>query len=240
MDAQNYSALENFLYDWQTLATGLIAIVAALIGGGFVYYQTRAAQLAERDRLRRRHAAARSTLPLVLSGMMGYARRVAIGLRRMHLAGTVDYVIHETIVTFDVPSLPTDATRALSEVIEAASNEMAEVISDLLGELQVQNGRLQSLRDGAEAGGVGRRNLPKAELEEYICDVAEIYARCELLLSYARRETETASGTPSGDDLLRALRLMGFHESAFDRVKETVRRRAQRRDNSGQLDAQPD
>ena len=30
---------------------------------------------------------------------------------------------------------------------------------------------------------------------------------------------------PSGEDLLLALFLMGFHEAAFERIKETVRRR---------------
>jgi hypothetical protein len=216
------------LSNWQTLVTGILAIVAAFIGGGFVYYQTRTAQAADRDRLARRHAAARSTLPLVLSGMMEYARHVAAGLRRLYLSSVDDAVTREAIIEFEIPPLPTDATRALSEVIEAASNEMAEVISNLLSQLQVQNVRLRGMRDDAIAGTPGRRNLLKIELDTYIGDVADIYARCEGLLGYARRETDTANADPSGEALQRALFLTGFHEGAFDRVKEAVQRRAQR------------
>ena len=217
------------LKDWQTLASGLLAILAALIGGGFVYYQTRVAKRADRDRLARRHAAARSTLPLVLSGMMEYARHVATGLRRLYLASAGDSVTREAIIEFEIPPLPSDATRSLSEVIEAASNEVADVISDLLGQLQVQHIRLRGLRDDAVSGTPGRRNLPKFELDEYIGDIADIYARCEALLGYARRETNTANAQLSGEALRRALFLMGFHEAVFDRVKDAVKRRADRK-----------
>jgi hypothetical protein len=84
------------------------------------------------------------------------------------------------------------------------------------------------MKDDAIAGTPGRRTLLKIELDTYISDIADIYARCEELLGYARRETETANADPSGEALRRALFLMGFHEAAFDRVKNAVQRRAQR------------
>jgi hypothetical protein len=225
---QNTDTWITVLDHWQTLVTGVLAIVAAFIGGGFVHYQTQMARVADRDRLTRRHAAARSTLPIVLSGMMEYARHVGAGLRRLYLSSADDSVPRDAIVGWEIPLLPTDATRALSEVIEAASNEMAEVISDLLSQLQVQNVRLRGMKDDAIVGTPGRRNLLKIELDSYIIDIADIYARCEALLGYARRETDTANADPSSEDLRRALFLMGFHEAAFDRVKEALQRRAQR------------
>jgi hypothetical protein len=228
MTAQQPDTWVTVLFNWQTLVTGILAIVAAFIGGGFVYYQTRTAQAADRDRVARRHAAARSTLPLVLSGMMEYARHVGAGLRALYLSSAGDAVTRESIIEWMTPPLPSDATRALSEVIEAASNEMAEVISDLLGQLQVQNVRLRGMKDDAIAGTPGRRSLLKIELDTYISDIADIYARCEALLGYARRETETANAGPSADDLRRALFLMGFHEPAFDRLKNAMQRRGQR------------
>lgn len=73
----------SFADHWQTLISGILAILAALSGAGLVYYQTRQTRAVEEDRLQRRHAAARSTLPLVLSSIMNYARQVAAGMRQL-------------------------------------------------------------------------------------------------------------------------------------------------------------
>ncbi|MDP3746639.1 MAG: hypothetical protein Q8Q88_06270 [Phenylobacterium sp.] len=210
---------------WQTLIAGLLAIVAALIGTGFVYHQTRQARIFERDRLHRRHAAARSTLPLVLSNIMEYARAVGRDLRNLYLAAPGDHVQREALIAWQVPAIPQDETAALAVAIEAASNDVADVIADLLGHLQVQAGRLRGLQADVVAGTAGRRNILKSEIEEYIQDIADVHARCELLLDYARREAKTVQPTPIAKDKLRALFLMGFHEGAFEDLKATIAKR---------------
>lgn len=214
-----------FANQWQTLISSGLAILAALIGAGFVYHQTRQARRFELDRLGRRHAAARSTLPLVLSSIMEYARTVARDLRRLYLAAPGNHIEREALIAWEIPPLPQGETAALAEVIEAASNEVAKVIADLLGRLQVQVGRLRGLHADVVAGTAGRRNILKSEIEEYIQDIADIHARCELLLDYARREADTVQPMPLAADKLRALFLMGFHEGAFDNVKATITRR---------------
>ena len=210
---------------WQTLISGLLAIVAALFGAGFVYHQTRQTRAIEENRLRRRHAAARSTLPLVLSSIMNYARQVGAGMHQLYLASAGNHIDRDRLIGWNIPTVAPGETAALANVIEAASNDTADVIADLLGHLQVQSGRIREMHANAAAGTPGRRNILKSEFEEYLLDVADLYARCELLLDYARREAETVQAKPSGEDLLRALFLMGFHEAAFERIKETVRRR---------------
>lgn len=210
---------------WQTLISGLLAIVAALIGTGFVYHQTRQTRIFERDRLHRRHAAARSTLPLVLSSIMEYARAVGRDLRNLYLASPGDHVQRDALIAWQVPAIPQDETVALAVVIEAASNDVADVIADLLGHLQVQAGRLRGLHADVVAGAAGRRNILKSEIEEYIQDIADVHARCELLLDYARRETEAVQPAPTAKDKLRALFLMGFHEGAFEGLKATIAKR---------------
>lgn len=214
-----------FANQWQTLISGGLAILAALIGAGFVYHQTRQARLFELDRLGRRHAAARSTLPLVLSSIMEYARAIGRDLRRLYLAAPGNHIQREALIAWEIPPVPQGETAALAEVIEAASNDVADVIADLLGRLQVQAGRLRGLHADVVAGTAGRRNILKSEIDEYIQDIADIHARCELLLDYARRESDTAQPMPLAADKLRALFLMGFHEGAFDTVKATITRR---------------
>lgn len=205
-----------FAYKWQTLISGGLAILAALIGAGFVYHQTRQARLFELDRLARRHAAARSTLPLVLSSTMDYARAIGRDLRRLYLAAPGNHIQREALIAWEIPPVPQCETAALAEVIEAASNDVAEVIADLLGHLQVQAGRLRGLHADVVAGTAGRRNILKSEIDEYIQDIADIHARCE---------AEAAQPMPLAEDKLRALFLMGFHEGAFDNVKATITRR---------------
>lgn len=214
-----------FANQWQTLISGGLAILAALIGAGFVYHQTRQARGFELDRLGRRHAAARSTLPLVLSSIMEYARTIGRDLRHLHLAAPGNHVQREPLIAWEIPPVPQGETAALAGVIEAASNDVADVIADLLGRLQVQAGRLRGLHADVVAGTAGRRNILKSEIEEYIQDIADIHARCELLLDYARREADTVQPVPLAADKLRALFLMGFHEGAFDNVKATITRR---------------
>lgn len=214
-----------FTNQWQTLISGGLAILAALIGAGFVYHQTHQARLFELDRLGRRHAAARSTLPLVQSSIMEYARTIGRDLRRLYLAAPGNHIQREALIAWEILPVPQGETAALAEVIEAASNDVAEMIADLLGRLQVQAGRLRGLHADVVAGTAGRRNILKSEIEEHIQDIADIHARCELLLDYARRESETAQPAPLAADKLRALFQMRFHEGAFDNLKATITRR---------------
>ncbi len=109
-----------FTNQWQTLISGGLAILAALIGAGFVYYQTRQVRLFELDRLGRRHVAARSTLPLVLSSIMEYARTIGRDLRRLYLAAPGNHIQREALIAWEILPVPQGETAALAEVIEAA------------------------------------------------------------------------------------------------------------------------
>lgn len=211
-----------FVDHWQTLASGVLAIFAALIGGSFLYHQTRQARAFELQRLGRRHAATRSTLPLVLSSIIEYARTIGRDLRRLYLGAQGDHVRREDLISWEVPPVPQGESAALAEVIEAASKDVGDVIADLIGHLQVQAGRLRGLHADVVAGTPGRRNILKYEIEEYIHDIADIHARCELLFDYARREAHMVQPFPLAKDKLRALFLMGFHEDVFDNVKATI------------------
>lgn len=214
-----------FIDQWQTLISGVLAITAALIGAVLLYHQTRQVREFELHRLGRRHAAARSTLPLVLSSIMEYAQTIGRDLRRLFLAAQGDHVQREALIAWEVPPVPQGETAALAGVIEAASIDVGDAIADLIGNLQVQAGRLRRLHADVAAGTADRRHIPKSEIEEYIQDIADIYARCELLFDYARREADMVQPFPLAEDKLRALFLMGFHEVDFNDVKASITRR---------------
>jgi hypothetical protein len=64
--------MEN-VKEFQTLISGMLAIIAALMGGGFVWHQSKsAARVEDRKRLAK-FDAVRATLPLTLSALMDWA-----------------------------------------------------------------------------------------------------------------------------------------------------------------------
>ena len=210
---------------WQTLIAGALAIGAAFIGGAFVNAQIRLARQQEDERLRRRHAATRATMPLTLSGLMEYARLCGRALRVLHLSTRGESIRAAQIEGFDIPPVPADKITALAEIIEAGRPDVGKAIAKLLSQLQVQDGRLRSTKADILDPHNPLRSLPKITLEDYILDVADLHARCEGMLDYAREESEDVSDKPSAIDLKRALKLMNFHEQTFDRLKATVDRR---------------
>lgn len=210
---------------WQTLIAGVIAIGAAFVGGYFVNAQIKLAKDQEAERQRRRQAATRATMPLTLSAVMEYARGCGQALRRLYLATPGEAARAEQMEAFELPPVPGNKIAALVEIIEAGEPEVGRAIASLLRNLQVQDGRLRSTKADILDPHGHTQSVIKLVLEDYIIDAADVYARCEGMLGYAREEADTVGGDPSAADLRRALTLMGFHGGAFDRVKATIDRR---------------
>ena len=218
-------AKDGAIDHWQTLIGSFVAVAAAFIGGYFVNGQIRLAKAQEDERLRRRHAATRAVMPLTLSALMEYARGCGRALRLLHLATLGDAAREAQLQNFELPAIPDDKIKALAEIIEAGRPDVGKAISKLLNKLQVQDGRLRSTKREILDPHSHTRSIMKRDIETFIVDAADIYARCEGMLDYAREESEVVGGEPSAADLKRALTLMSFDEAAFDRVKNTIDRR---------------
>ncbi|NIJ42356.1 hypothetical protein FHS78_002650 [Parvibaculum indicum] len=210
--------LISCLAKWQTLISGSLAVLAATGGSAILIYQIRQAKSFESDRLDRRHKAARALLPLVLSALIDYSRSAAADLKNFHLASHGNVVDRNALNAWQIPPVPHDEIRTLTDVVEAASNEVATAIADLIGDIQVQAARLRGLQSET-------RVTSKTDLEEYILDVAEIYAQCENMFDYARRETDIVRPEIKYEDMRRSLRLMNFYDAQFGELMETVARR---------------
>ena len=68
-------SIEHFVtiaWLWQTLLAGAMALLAALLGGFFIYQQITASSVLERERLRRQLEAGRAALPFLLSALLEY------------------------------------------------------------------------------------------------------------------------------------------------------------------------
>ena len=220
-----YCEVLKFLYDWQSIIAGLFAIVAALIGGMFIRRQIELSDQHEKERLRRKHAAARAMLPLALSSLSEYARECAQLLRNIHIQSQGEAVPLSALQNLKLPALPMDTTNDLRSMVEASGPTEGRAIATTLSNVQVLASRLSSLHIKSNT-----QVVVLANIEDYIINAAEIQARADELFDYARGETEDVPASdPSVDSLRRAIFILRFHETRFDRIRETITRRGARR-----------
>lgn len=218
----NTPSIQKFLEDWQTLLAGIIAIGAALIGGYYVQAQSALSERHEQDRIRRQFEAERALLPLTLSKMSAYARSSARALREIYPTGEVVALKQgQSVPPF--PDPPTEEVKHLASVIRASQDaRVRETIAELLSRLQVQSARMLDLRDMNEWS--EHRSITKSELDEYLLNAADIYARCAALFDYARRESNDAPSDPTYQNNLSALNQLSLRREAYPRVHERLNR----------------
>ena len=215
------------LKEWQTLVGGVLAIAAAFIGGGFIYYQTAVARRHEAERVARHHAAARAVLPLALSGMVDYAEEAANALESLRSTIVGRRVHGHAGLTFEVPRIDSSIIDRLATTIESASELVSDRIALIISEIQVLDSRLKDVADRLrpESSSI----LVSYNLDDYTVNAATIYARCSELFAYARRETDDAPAVfPTADSLRTALRLLGFDETTHEDVFKMAIARAER------------
>lgn len=215
------------LYRWQTLVAGLIAVAAALVGGAFVFNQTRESRRQHDTLLARRHAAARSVLPLALSRLVDYAEEAAHALEALRSTAVGQRVRGHAGVPFTVPSFESVSIERLRDTIESASDEVGDRISRVISDVQVLDSRLRGFPSKLLPG--SSSIIAVHNIDDYILNAATIYARCFELFAYARRETDAAPSTfPSAGSLCAALRLLGFDELTHDNIFAMAAVRAER------------
>jgi hypothetical protein len=216
-------------YDWQNIMAGAFAIVAALIGGRYIQRQINVSESQERARVLRQFTAARAVLPLALSSLSQYAQQSAMLLRGLHNRASGEAVPQEARQGIALPSLPDEATKDLRSMVEAADQgNVGLAIAALLSDVQVQASRLAGLRNERHD-----HVVVLAFLEEIIVNTAQIYARASALFDFARRRVdEVGIGELRAEELHSALRNLGFHDGRFDRIYETVSRRARQADGN--------
>jgi len=207
------------LYNWQTL----IGVGAALVGAVLIWRQIKQAERQETERIRRRFVGARAGMPLFLSAVSSYAREVATFLRGIH-APAGQHAFGAPNLAQSAPILPVDISPGLQTLIEVSPDEkLANTLARLLGELQVLNSRITDIPNlSAYMTGL------QLTVEDYMLQVARIYASAANLYDYARGETDTLVARDA-TSLFSALNLLELRSHEFERLHETAARREQRR-----------
>jgi hypothetical protein len=191
----------NLITEWQSLIAGLIAIIAALIGGAFIRQQIAASERLERERVERRFRSVRAGLPTVLSAVIDYAEICGAELDRLYSGASPLGVSGPTTL----PVLNDEVIPSLREAIEVGDDQLADLLADLLSRLQIFRARLRSLEVSLLASS-STIVLP-VNVEERAVDNAELHARASALFPFARRRGPLPERTIRRTDIMGALAL---------------------------------
>jgi hypothetical protein len=180
----------DFLYRWQTLIAGGIALLGA-------YITIVALQQQARDERARKSRAARALLPAALASVDDYAVACVRWLREAsgpaRRAERQPQVIAEIILD-PFPRFEAAATATLRDCVEHVDEEPAKRLADLMSKIQVQSSRLADLDDYLrryQRLDVKRAGLER-EIDRFTASAVEIAAVASSFFKFARLETNDA------------------------------------------------
>jgi len=233
--------VHGWLYDYQTLVTGLLALAAAIIAAIIAHHQLKAARAqikvgreqieaakAEADRQRAAKArAARASLPVTLSAICSYAEAVAHQLVAIWPPADIDDLKLEGGVEF--PNFPDGAIGSFERMLELATDGgVAERMESILREAQVLDARARGL--------ARRQGINGVYIASCLEQAAAIYARAESLFPFARQQLDTIDAVPLWHRVFAALNIFGVYEGEFDVVLEMARYSKDRGEAPGEAD----
>ena len=217
---------------WQSLNTGILALVAALWTLRILRAQIQQTSSHFDTERQAKERAATSVLSGALSEVVEYARQSAATISQM-LAAPDEMEIGETgnREPFHVPVLSVEVITTIKECIEfAREEEAAKALSRILKWYQVQRSRLISLC--ADVNYPKRANkfritLP-FQISEHQLDAAIVHASAEVLFEFARSDGMLPVQNLTVDDVIRALALCdapdvyspAIHDRAEEKLKE--------------------
>lgn len=211
----------SWLYNWQTMLTGIGAIGAAAWSVHYLRKQIEQADLAEKSRRRRRLAAMRSRLQMALSDITQYANE-AIALLKRYMDAVDAGQRTDDVAATSRPIIPEAAVLALEAVIEATDDdEFAGVVAETISQMQVLNTRLGGLPTEATSSGI-------YNLHAYLMGAAKVHAYVSMMFPYARREVEEPPKKLDWSQVRSGLFLNDLYEEHYEELYAFIQRAADR------------
>ena len=151
LDLPNGAAIAGqWLYDWQTLLSGMLALGAAFLAASQIRKQIAQTENFHQSEINRRHAATRCVLPLALSGISNFlqamANSVAEEIECREPApdnfGDMLVVMRVERSNFDPVSIASDHIAVIQDFVETLTNR-SEVrhVAELVAQIQVLQAR---------------------------------------------------------------------------------------------------
>lgn len=161
------SSLYELAKEWQTLISGFIALLAALITVRTIKQQIATEEIRHKEERERRAFAIRARIPSALSELSTYIESCFRGV----------FLADKTIIK----SAP-NVTDIFSDHVEFCDEETAKNIYRIICEYQILNSRIQSHFSG------GFAHIPK---ESRLCDCLKFHHMTLKMFDYARNEEKT-------------------------------------------------
>lgn len=206
LDKAPSSNTDSWLFRWQTFIGAVVALIAAGIGAWFLNKQITTARRIEEEKRRLRRTAIRAILPLSLSELCDYAMRCSEKLTFLHEACEDEILDRHSEIDRTFPSLPKDVSTTFRDFIECADEEHARPLIDILSKIQVQSARFREI----ELNPPNAPMVMKLNIESYIVENAELYARAAAVFDYARFRAETCKFGDQKNSILSTLRIFRY------------------------------
>jgi hypothetical protein len=189
------TAVITFLYKWQTLVSGLVALGAAFIGWRAVRKQIAHSEKQFALTREQRFTAERAALVHVLTQISAYGdiclsqtSKVISEMFDPTGAEKRNKVLTGMLPNYDAPVLPTAIVPELKACLEYASADFGRLVTSLIIDLQVQQSRIQSLWQDVKHS--ERTIITRHSFESAFLDAACIKAHADNLYKYARFQVE--------------------------------------------------
>lgn len=205
--------VEN-LREWQSLVAGVLAICAAIIGGLFVFAQSRTTARHNRQTRLAKFRSARAVLPLVLSDLATWVSQTIFDLKKLY--AEPDKL---TLETHTWPEFSENLILQFRGVIEFSESEaINDYIIDIIQQIQVVRARMSHLRPKER-----NRARHGGRIDDHIFDLLMLSAWIDGLFHYARGGSEICPENP----VLARLESQLFHygldaETKFESVRVKV------------------
>ena len=189
----------DWLYRYQILVVGILALVVAAMLFEALTRQADQAAAAEGQRRERADTAARAMLPGAINALSSYT----IKSTRALLATLPENPLQQKVSKWldaDL-TIPSGVFEMFQTAIATADIGTARKLADVLAALQVQNARLRRLADES-----GTRPVWRLEVCQRVMDAVELYAGAAAVLDYARRSRDTVDLNLSPREIAAALR----------------------------------
>ena len=181
-----FSTLGQWLYDWQTLISGVLALCAAIWAGYLLNKQVRQSErLAENERARK-FLAARCRMPFLITEIATYCDLVSMNLATQ-LRPDLHKAVKKTWAERSFPPLPHEAIAQFTTAIEFSDDScFIALVSNMIAELQVLSSRVVDIQpeDKMLIGG----SASNAEI--YLIQCAKISAMAFSLYRFARQKVD--------------------------------------------------
>lgn len=194
---------------YQALIAGALALIGAVATVWAIVRQIKQVVASEADRRQRTNYAARAMLPNPLAEVQHYAE---LSIAYLTARFPPNYARVSGPISGSMPAYPAGPVSQIRECIEFGEDPSRKLLADLISHLQLQNSRLR---------------LMTLTPENLFADAAEVYALCDFLYPYARREVGVVERSKlRADDVKDALKLCHVRPEDYPSVHSHVEVRA--------------